>query len=270
MKFGMNAPPNYVQKVEQAAREYVQKAQQAAQQMEEEEEKRRIALAKAALEEEARRRQREKLLWTIASPLFTIGGGGLGMLLTAANNPLYNGGYLVIWGVLGAILGFIVILGIIKVYGAHNNQRVTSLSSGRLMSPKQGISRRVAIEGLVAIACIAAISSVIAWLHALTDADIIVWNGDQDVGQSSQTTPALAVFNVNDTLTLYLAFVANNSYNHLLLISSTDGVHWTDNQDVGQSSQAFPALAVFNETLNLAFMANNSSNEILLVSSRNS
>jgi hypothetical protein len=83
------------------------------------------------------------------------------------------------------------------------------------------------------------------------------------VPQSSRTAPALCVFNSE----LYLAYVANNSTNDLLITKSSDGISWSPPQQVtGQSSKFAPALAVFppSNLLVLAYVANNSSNDLLV------
>jgi hypothetical protein len=66
---------------------------------------------------------------------------------------------------------------------------------------------------------------------------------------------------------LLTAFVANNGTNDLLVASSGDGVSWSGNTRVGQSSKAAPSLAVFNKRLWMAFVANNGSNDLLVTSS---
>jgi len=75
--------------------------------------------------------------------------------------------------------------------------------------------------------------------------------------QSSKTAPALAVFQEK----LWIAFVANNT-NQLLVANSVNGQLWSDrshvkNPNQSQSSNAKPALAVFQEKLWIAFVANN-------------
>jgi hypothetical protein len=82
--------------------------------------------------------------------------------------------------------------------------------------------------------------------------------------QSSRTAPALCVFNSE----LYLAYVANNGTNDLLITKSSDGVTWSSSQQVpGQSSKFAPALAVLPTSPNLlvlAYVANNNSNDLLV------
>ena len=72
---------------------------------------------------------------------------------------------------------------------------------------------------------------------------IHVQNPDQS--QSSKTAPALAVFPDK----LWIAFVANNDTNQLLVANSVNGQNWSDNIRVknpnqSQSSKAAPALSV--------------------------
>ena len=72
---------------------------------------------------------------------------------------------------------------------------------------------------------------------------------------------------VNQMANLRLAFVANNSTNELLLVSSSKGFSWSNNTPVNQASKATPALAVFQNRRYIAFVANNSSNGLLMCSS---
>jgi hypothetical protein len=72
------------------------------------------------------------------------------------------------------------------------------------------------------------------------------------INQTSQCGPSLAVFNDR----LYVAFVANDPSNRLLLCSSPDGATWSTGATVyiKQQSEASPALAVFNNELYVAFL----------------
>src|SRR5215468_1477930 len=68
--------------------------------------------------------------------------------------------------------------------------------------------------------------------------------------QSSKAAPALAVFQNK----LWIAFVANDASNQLLICNSGNGQDWSDNSQVknpnqSQSSKAAPALAVFQNKL---------------------
>jgi hypothetical protein len=73
---------------------------------------------------------------------------------------------------------------------------------------------------------------------------------------------------------IWLAYVANNSSNDLLVSTAStefDGysdITWLASAQVnGQSSQTAPALAVVDNTLVLAYVANNSSNDLLVTTS---
>jgi hypothetical protein len=62
---------------------------------------------------------------------------------------------------------------------------------------------------------------------------------------------------------LYVAFVANNETNSLLVSKSADGQNWSDNVWAGgQLSKFAPALAVFKNELYVAFVANNETNNL--------
>lgn len=66
----------------------------------------------------------------------------------------------------------------------------------------------------------------------------------------------------------YLAFIADNSSNDLLIVSSGDGKDWSDNQQLGVSSSLAPALAVWNNALALAFVADDGSNDLMFITSK--
>jgi hypothetical protein len=66
---------------------------------------------------------------------------------------------------------------------------------------------------------------------------------------------------------LITAFVANNKTNEILISTSNDGVNWSGNTKVGQSSKGSPSLAFFNGKYWLAFRANNSKGDLLVCSS---
>jgi hypothetical protein len=82
------------------------------------------------------------------------------------------------------------------------------------------------------------------------------------VTEASKCAPALAVFDGK----LWMAFVANNDTNTLLLSSSPDGVNWTREKPPNESSKCSPALAGSEERLYLAFVADNDSNDLLVTS----
>jgi len=92
-----------------------------------------------------------------------------------------------------------------------------------------------------------------------------------DINQASGSAPSLAVFNGR----LYVAFIANNSGQNVLVCSSADGMSWEPlngagetNPDINQASNgSAPSLAAFNGRLYVAFIANNSGQNVLLCSS---
>jgi len=92
-----------------------------------------------------------------------------------------------------------------------------------------------------------------------------------DINQASGSAPSLAVFNGR----LYVAFIANNSGQNVLVCSSADGMSWEPlngagetNPDINQASNgSAPSLAGFNGRLYVAFIANNSGQNVLVCSS---
>lgn len=77
------------------------------------------------------------------------------------------------------------------------------------------------------------------------------------------------IFIEGDTMpnTADLTFVANDSTNQLLLITSKDCEDWSENIPIGKKSQFTPALAVFDEQLHLAFAATDGTNQLDLTKS---
>jgi len=69
---------------------------------------------------------------------------------------------------------------------------------------------------------------------------------------------------------LWMAYVANNASNDLLIANSADGTTWTEGALVTgqQSSSKAPAMVIFQKKLVLAYIANNSSNDILITTSQ--
>jgi hypothetical protein len=70
-------------------------------------------------------------------------------------------------------------------------------------------------------------------------------------------------------MTAYLAFVANDGTNRLLISSSANGQTWNPGTEVNQFSKLAPALAVWQNKLWLAFVADNGTNDLLVCSSAN-
>jgi hypothetical protein len=90
-----------------------------------------------------------------------------------------------------------------------------------------------------------------------------------DIGQASTSAPSLAVFNGR----LYIAFVANNSGQNVVVCSTSDGKSWLSangdpgaNSDIGQAAGFDPALASYHGRLYVAFIANNSGQNVLVCS----
>ena len=75
--------------------------------------------------------------------------------------------------------------------------------------------------------------------------------------------PSLTVFNNK----LWVAFIADNAGNDVLVCSSPDGQNWSGNTQIGQTSKLAPSLTVFNNKLWVAFIANNAGNDVLVCSS---
>ena len=95
------------------------------------------------------------------------------------------------------------------------------------------------------------------------------WSANSEIGQTSKAEPCLTAFNPwNETVSrLFVAFIANESSNTVLVCSSADGQTWSGNTNIGQTSKFGPSLAVFNGKLYIAFIANDSSNAVLVCSS---
>ena len=93
-----------------------------------------------------------------------------------------------------------------------------------------------------------------------------------DIHQASNSSaPSLAVFKDR----LYVAFIANDSGQNVLVCSSSDGNTWVPlngaggtNPDIHQASNGSgPSLAIFNDRLYVAFIANDSGQNVLVCSS---
>jgi hypothetical protein len=76
-----------------------------------------------------------------------------------------------------------------------------------------------------------------------SSADGVNWSAGAGINQTSQFAPSLVAFNGSGDNRLYVAFVANNTTNDLLVASSADGVNWTGNSSIhGQLSKFAPSL----------------------------
>ena len=91
------------------------------------------------------------------------------------------------------------------------------------------------------------------------------WQPSTRVGnESSKRAPAIS-FVSSGPHGFTLGFVANDAGNQLLVSHSADGKTWNPSTQVqNQSSQATPALAVFDNRLWIAFVANDASNQLLV------
>ena len=90
-------------------------------------------------------------------------------------------------------------------------------------------------------------------------------NGER---QFTKQAPSLAVFNNQ----LWVAFVANQASNDLVVCSSADGQTWSaairvQGNGERQFTKQAPSLAVFNNQLWVAFVANQASNDLVVCSS---
>jgi len=116
----------------------------------------------------------------------------------------------------------------------------------------------------------------------LTIAEDMQWGLDLRTGQSSKFSPSLSYLGEGDTI--FMAYVANNDGNALLVSTSSDGTSWNAPTEVstnpgkvaGQSSKTAPSLCSFLmpksgtlgvPALAMAYVANNDSNQLLLTTS---
>jgi putative hemolysin len=67
--------------------------------------------------------------------------------------------------------------------------------------------------------------------------------------------------------TLAAPFIADNDTNDILICTSQNGVAWTKNSQVGQSSKNSPSMVLFNFQFWLAFISNSGANDLLICSS---
>jgi hypothetical protein len=102
------------------------------------------------------------------------------------------------------------------------------------------------------------------------------WSSSILVGnQESQTAPVLADSCLDAAYTV-MAYVANNSRDHLLVTTTTNGTSWTRSTEVGdgQSSGLAPALAdntcsATTRQFVMTYVANNSNHHLLATTSTN-
>jgi hypothetical protein len=90
--------------------------------------------------------------------------------------------------------------------------------------------------------------------------------GEADIfyrAEASTFAPSITAFGGK----LWVAFIASNSSNTVLVCSSPDGQTWSANTPLHESIQLVPSLAMFGNKLWVAFIANNSTNTVLVCSS---
>ncbi len=97
--------------------------------------------------------------------------------------------------------------------------------------------------------------------------DGVNWTGSTNIGQLSGTAPSLAGFDNGVNTQLYCAFVADNGTGTVLVASSPDGVNWTADRGIGETSATAPSLTPFNGQLYCAFVADNNTGNLLVASS---
>ena len=100
-----------------------------------------------------------------------------------------------------------------------------------------------------------------------SSADGVNWTANTPINQSSKSAPYLTTFSPwnEGPPHLFVAFIANNSGNAVLVCSSADGAKWSGTTDINVSSQFAPTLAAFNGKLYVAFTSR--VNQILVISS---
>jgi hypothetical protein len=68
---------------------------------------------------------------------------------------------------------------------------------------------------------------------------------------------------------LYIAYVANNGSNDLIVTKSKDLVNWTTTTVTGQTSPMGPALTAFGSNLVMVYVASNGSLDLIATTSTN-
>ena len=97
------------------------------------------------------------------------------------------------------------------------------------------------------------------------------WSQAYATGHSSQAAPSLTVYDDGSGEKLWLAYVAKDS-NELLVISSADGTHWSSQPiNTGHLSKAAPSLTPpgFGDGLIMGYVAKDSDDLLLATSSPN-
>jgi len=82
-------------------------------------------------------------------------------------------------------------------------------------------------------------------LFVTTSHDALNWTKSSPVqGQQSSVAPALGIApSLHADPAVIMAFVANNGSHDLLVVTSSDGTHWSGSSPVGKTSKAAPAMS---------------------------
>jgi hypothetical protein len=101
--------------------------------------------------------------------------------------------------------------------------------------------------------------------------DGVHWSGGA-INQSSNLSPSLMYYYVPNSsgASPWLGFVAANSSNELLVCSSTEGVDWSANTPINQTSKLPPAFTGMIDYYVMLFVSNDSSNRLLACSTKGS
>jgi hypothetical protein len=145
-------------------------------------------------------------------------------------------------------------------------------------SPAQSSKTAPSISLLGIIAYVANNSSNDLIVTTSSNGEGTDWSSPATVGspaQSSKTAPTISWDFSYDPDAVVLAYVANNSNNHLLVTTSPNmqGTDWTPSAwvDKSASSQAAPALpnTLYYRSIPMVCIANNSKDHLLLMTSKN-
>jgi hypothetical protein len=95
-----------------------------------------------------------------------------------------------------------------------------------------------------------------------TSPDGINWGKSYYIGENSNTSPSLTVYNGS----LYCAFIANNTTNAIQICYTQDGSNWSPNQTgPGLTSEVAPSLFVYNNILFCAYVSSTDGSSIYTV-----
>ena len=108
---------------------------------------------------------------------------------------------------------------------------------------------------------IASLAEGYQWIDFKSTVDGSHWSQSSRLEQTSGKGCSIVEFQGK----VWIAFIANDSGNNVLVCSSPDGVNWSGgNTDIHQAAGSSPSLAVFNNRLWIAFTANDSGNNVLV------